>query len=172
MESNAWVENVSTVQRLYAAFGRGDIGSVIAALSPDVVWGEPDNPFNPAAGTWRGHAGFLEWASIGRQSEEILQLEPRQFIAQGDMVAVVGHTACIARPTGRGYETDFVHLVTLRGERSLASKNSSTPMWRPKPSDRESSAATTVELAQHRPGAARVPRAEFVAGPLTRAEGP
>ena len=115
MESNAWVENVSTVQRLYAAFGRGDIGSVIAALSPDVVWGEPDNPFNPAAGTWRGHAGFLEWASIGRQSEEILRLEPRQFIAQGDMVAVVGHTACIARPTGRGYETDFVHLVTLRG---------------------------------------------------------
>ena len=115
MESNAWVENVSTVQRLYAAFGRGDIGSVIAALSPDVVWGEPDNPFNPAAGTWRGHAGFLEWASIGRQSEEILRLEPRQFIAQGDMVAVVGHTACIARPTGRSYETDFVHLVTLRG---------------------------------------------------------
>ena len=29
-------------------------------------------------------------------------------------MAVVGHTTCRARPTGRIYETDFVYLITFR----------------------------------------------------------
>jgi ketosteroid isomerase-like protein len=37
----------------------------------------------------------------------------RRFVAQDDTVAVVGHTRCVAKPTGKSYETDFVHLVTL-----------------------------------------------------------
>jgi len=53
-------ENVKLVQDVYRAFGKRDIPTMLAALSPDVEWGEPENPFNPAAGTWHGHAGFLE----------------------------------------------------------------------------------------------------------------
>ena len=30
--------NVSQIQSLYAAFGRGDIAPIIAALAPDVDW--------------------------------------------------------------------------------------------------------------------------------------
>jgi ketosteroid isomerase-like protein len=109
------VSNANTllVQGLYTAFGRGDIGSVLALLSEDVEWSEPENPFNPAAGTRRGHEGFLEWARIGKEAEDILALEPRRFLAHGDMVAVIGHTTCRARPTGRTYDSDFVHLVTI-----------------------------------------------------------
>ena len=102
------------VQDVYRAFGKRDVPTMLAALSPDVEWGEPENPFNPAAGTWHGHAGFLEWVRIGSQSEEILVLEPRHFLADGDKVAVVGYTKCLAKPTGRTYETEFVHLISLR----------------------------------------------------------
>ncbi len=98
---------------MYVAFAARDIPSVLAALHPDVEWSEPDNPVNPAAGVHHGHAGFLEWATIGDAAEEILALEPRRFIAQGDAVAVVGTTACRVRSTGKVYETDFVHLVTI-----------------------------------------------------------
>ncbi|HUL72766.1 MAG TPA: nuclear transport factor 2 family protein [Vicinamibacterales bacterium] len=101
------------VQDLYAAFGRGDVPALLAAISPDVEWGEPDNPFNPTAGTRRGHAGFLEWVSLGRQFEEILVLEPRQFLTGSDSVAVVGYMKCRAKATGRTYESEFVHLVTV-----------------------------------------------------------
>jgi len=83
-------------------------------LSPDVEWGEPENPHNPAAGTRHGHKGFLEWLNIGRQAEEILALEPKKFLTDIDTVAVVGYTKCIAKPTKKSYETDFVHLVTLK----------------------------------------------------------
>src|SRR4051812_31277505 len=98
--------NVAAVQALYAAFGKGDVGAILNALAPDVEWGEPDNPYNPAAGTRHGHAGFMEWLRLGREAEEVLVLEPRQFLTGGDAVAVVGHTKCLARPTGRTYETD------------------------------------------------------------------
>jgi ketosteroid isomerase-like protein len=105
---------IRTVQEVYAAFARRDVQAILAVLSPDVEWGEPANPFNPAAGTRRGHAGFLEWLQIGRASEEILALEARQFLADTESVAVVGHTKCLAKPTGKTYETDFVHLVTFK----------------------------------------------------------
>jgi ketosteroid isomerase-like protein len=105
---------IATVQAIYSAFARRDVQAILAVLSPDVEWGEPANPYNPAAGTRHGHQGFLEWLQIGRQSEEILALEPRQFLTGGDSVAVVGYSRCRAKPTGRIYETDFVHLVTFR----------------------------------------------------------
>jgi hypothetical protein len=106
--------NVEIVQRIYAAFGRRDIPAILAMLSPDVEWGEPPNPFNPAGGTRRGHEGFLEWIEIGRQSEDIVVLEPRKMLVDDDSVAVVGFMRCRAIPTGKEYESDFVHVVTLQ----------------------------------------------------------
>jgi hypothetical protein len=108
------MSNLAVVQAVYAAFARRDMQAVLAHVSPDVVWSEPENPFNPASGTRHGHAGFLEWARIGREAEEIEVLEPRLFLTSEDAVAVVGHLRCRARPTGRVYESDFVHLVQFR----------------------------------------------------------
>jgi ketosteroid isomerase-like protein len=111
--AEALPRHVPMVRALYAAFARGDIPTLLGMLSPDVEWGEPDNPLNPAAGTRRGHDGVLEWLRIGKEAEEILVLEPRQFLVGGDTVAVAGHMKCRARATGRVYESDFVHLVTI-----------------------------------------------------------
>jgi uncharacterized protein len=107
-------QNIQIVQKVYLAFSKRDIPAILAVLSPDVEWSEPSNPFNPAGGTRRGHSGFLEWAQIGNQSEDILILEPRQFLAQDNTVAVVGYMKCRAKSTGKVYESDFVHLVTMK----------------------------------------------------------
>jgi ketosteroid isomerase-like protein len=106
--------NVRVVQEMYAAFANRDIGALLAVISPEVEWGEPDNPHNPAGGTRHGQSGFMEWVRIGSQSESILVLEPRRFLTDADSVAVVGYTKCLAKPTGRTYETDFVHLITFK----------------------------------------------------------
>jgi uncharacterized protein len=108
------MSNVAVVQKVYAAFARRDMKAILEHLSPDVVWSEPENPFNPAAGRRHGHAGFLEWARIGREAEDVEVLTPRLFLTNEDAVAVVGHMRCRARRTGRAYESDFVHVVTFR----------------------------------------------------------
>ena len=107
-------ENVKMILQLYAAFAKRDIHAIIEMLDPDVEWGEPANPFNPAGGTRHGHKGFLEWLNIGRQAEDILVLEPRKILTDADSVAVVGYMKCRAIPTGKTYESDFVHLVTFK----------------------------------------------------------
>ena len=108
------LNNTQIVQNLYQAFNKGDIGAIFAVLSPDVTWMEPDNPYNPAGGTRHGHAGFLEWVQVGKHSEDILALDLQKFIAQGDTVAVTGHMKCRPKATGKIYESDFVHLITLK----------------------------------------------------------
>jgi hypothetical protein len=106
--------NIKIVKQLYAAFSNRDIPAILEMLSPDVEWGEPPNPYNPAGGMRRGHAGFLKWVDIGRQAEDILVLEPRKMLVDEDSVAVVGFIKCRVIATGKTYESDFVHLVTLR----------------------------------------------------------
>lgn len=73
-----------------------------------------EDPFNPAAGTYRGHEGFLAWVQTGRDAEDVELLEPSQFLSSEDAVAVVGRMRGRAKTTGRAYESDFVHVVTLR----------------------------------------------------------
>ena len=106
-------QNIAVVRSLYAAFATRDVPRLLAMLSTNVEWAEPANPFNPAAGTRRGHAGFLEWLRIGHEAEEVLVLEPRDFLANTQAVAVVGYARCRVRATAREYTTEFVHLVTL-----------------------------------------------------------
>jgi ketosteroid isomerase-like protein len=114
---NSQEENIRIVQQLYAAFAERDINTIVGLLSSEVEWGEPENPFNPAGGTRHGHQGFLEWLNIGRQAEDIQVLEPRKMLTDYDSVAVVGYMKCLAIPTGKTYESDFVHLVTIKGGR-------------------------------------------------------
>lgn len=106
--------NVEAVKRLYRLFGERDIPGILGMLSPDVEWCEPPNPYNPCGGMHRGHEGFLAWARIGREAEEILALDVHRLLADADSVAAVGFTRIRASRTGRIYETDFVHLVTFR----------------------------------------------------------
>lgn len=107
-------QNILFVKALYEAFARRDVPGILARLSPAVEWGEPPNPYNPAAGTRHGHEGFLEWLSVGNEAEEILALEPKEFLANLSSVAVVGYTKCRVRSTGKVYETEFVHLIALK----------------------------------------------------------
>jgi len=115
--TNAAAENAATVQALYSDFARRDVAAILARLADYVVWAEPANPWNPAAGTRYGHAGFLEWARIGSASEEILSLDVHRVIADADTAVVIGHSRCRVRATGKTYDTDFIHLVELRDGR-------------------------------------------------------
>jgi hypothetical protein len=107
-------ENIIIVEQLYELFEKKDIGTILELISQDVEWGEPENPYNPAGGTRFGHQGFLEWINIGKENEEILILEPKKMLADADTVAVFGYIKCLAIPTQKIYESDFVHLWVIK----------------------------------------------------------
>ena len=96
---NTSEKNLASVKQLYDAFSRKDISTLLELLHDDVEWGEPENPYNPAGGTRKGHAGFLEWLNIGKNAEDILQLNPQRFLTDTDSVAVIGNMRCKAIKT-------------------------------------------------------------------------
>ncbi len=106
--------NLAKAQALYDAFFRKDIPAMLQLLHEAVEWGEPTNPHNPAGGTRHGHAGFMEWLNIGRESEEILELHPQRFLSDDDAVTVVGSMKCKVIHNQKIYESDFVHLIVFQ----------------------------------------------------------
>ncbi len=107
----------SLVAKAYRAFAERDIPGLIALLDPAVEWGEAENPLIPSAGMRRGIEGVLEWLRIGRETEDIRSFEVHRLLVDGDMAAAVGRMRVVARPTGKTYEMDFVHLVTVADDR-------------------------------------------------------
>ena len=82
--------NIETVQRLYADFGRGDIPALLAALDPAVEWINAGPDAIAYAGTRHGWAPVREFFETLEASIEVRTFEPREFLAQGDRVVVLG----------------------------------------------------------------------------------
>ena len=106
--------NIEVIQAAYACFGRGDVAGILDRLTDDVVWQVAAVENAPFTGTRHGKAGAAEFFQLMSEAEETTLFEPREFIAQGDKVAVIGHYAGRVKSTGRAYETYWVQVFTLQ----------------------------------------------------------
>ena len=70
-------------------------------------------PHVPTAGERRGRKSVGEFFRIVGESVDFSRFEPREFVAQGDKVVALGHYAA-KTPSGRGFESDFVMVFTVR----------------------------------------------------------
>src|SRR5262245_61102542 len=108
--------NTQIVQDAYASFGRGDIASVLSRLADDVDW-QPvygAASYVPTAGRRAGKAAVAEFFTTLSKAISFSLFEPREFIAEGDRVTVLGRSEGTALPTGRAVKTDWVMIFTLR----------------------------------------------------------
>ena len=80
--------NVRTVKDFFAAMGKGDGEALLALVAEDIEWIIPGEDW-PLAGTYRGHAGLARLLKTASGSLET-STEPREFVAQGDRVLVIG----------------------------------------------------------------------------------
>lgn len=99
--------NIEIVQRLYADFGRGDIPALLAALDPEVEWINAGPDAIAYAGTRHGVAQVQAFFAALAASIEVQTFEPREFLAQGDRVIVLGGWSGRVRATGRGYASEW-----------------------------------------------------------------
>jgi ketosteroid isomerase-like protein len=102
------------VQQGYEAFGRGDIPALLDLLTDDVEWTLQGPSVIPFAGTRYGREGVAEFFSVLDETLEFEQFEPREIVAQGDTVVVVGIERSLSKATGRKIEHEWAHVNTLR----------------------------------------------------------
>jgi ketosteroid isomerase-like protein len=107
--------NAQVVKDAYAAFGRGDIPAILAMLDDNVAWHalKGAEGVAPQAGIRRGKASVTQFFTILASTTEFTVFEPREFIAQGDKVAVVGYYEVNVKTTGRSVASDWVMVFTL-----------------------------------------------------------
>ena len=108
------MNNLQIVQDAYGKFGSGDVAGLIGLLSDDVDWRVPEIENASFAGARRGHQAMVEFFTALVTEEDITQFEPTEFIDGGDKIVVLGKSAATVRETGRSYQTDWVHIFTIK----------------------------------------------------------
>lgn len=107
--------NVETVKDFFVAIGSGDRDKVLTLAAEDIEWIIPGEDW-PLAGTHRGHAGLVEFFKTASGAMET-STEPREFVAMGDRVLVVGYATGRVKATGKAFEDHFVFVITVRDGR-------------------------------------------------------
>jgi ketosteroid isomerase-like protein len=107
-------ENTTVVKATYAAFKSGDFDTLFASYASDVQWEVYGPKSLPTAGTWNGIDGIKAFFATLDREMSVRSFENREYIAQGDQVVVLGDYAWTAKTTGRPFESNFAHVVTLK----------------------------------------------------------
>ena len=105
-------KNIQTVKDFFAAIGRGEREALLALVAEDIEWIIPGEDW-PLAGTRHGHAGLANLLETASRSMET-STEPREFVAKGDWVLVVGYAKGKIKATNKTFEDDWVFAITVR----------------------------------------------------------
>ncbi len=105
---------VYVVQQAYDAFGRGDVPAILALVAEEVFWRFCGPRNLPYTGTFRTRKDVARWFASIPTVDDVQAFEPREFIPAGERLTVLGWERTAARPSGKVFESDWVHVFTVR----------------------------------------------------------
>jgi len=113
--------NVTLVQSLYGAFGRGDIGTIVDAVTPDVHWESTGRRSDfPTLGIRRGQNEVREFFDTVGKELKFSEFTPKEFYAAEEKVFVLGHYTMTVSRTGKLVDSDWIHVFTIRNGKVTA----------------------------------------------------
>ncbi len=104
MAASRQEENAELVHRGVDAYNRGDIETVLHLLDADIEVHTAPGLIN--AGTYRGHDGFLQWATQWVEAWEEFRIEVESIEPVGDDLVVAGIRQ-LGRGAGSGVEVEM-----------------------------------------------------------------
>ena len=111
-------DNIKSIQAVYEAFGVGDVGSILNAVSDDVDWASDTSstaaPWNGARHGKDGVASFFE--AFG-SAMEVAEFTPLTFAGNEDAVLTVVHFQAKARSTGKEVDMNLHHYFRFRDDK-------------------------------------------------------
>ena len=110
------MDNVTLLKNLYDAFAKGDIPTVLGAMSADIRWHEAEsNPYMPSGDAWVGPDAVLnnlfmklgaEWDGFG--------VHPKSFHAAGGSVIVEARYSGKYKATGKSLDAQVCHVWDVK----------------------------------------------------------
>jgi len=116
MQNSETQDTRALVERLFAAYERGDSQQLFDHVAEDVHWTITGN--NPLSGEYRNKSEFIEatYERLATVLKEPVRPRVRRIIAEGDLAVVEwhGHATCIV---DRPYDNDYCWVIRVAGER-------------------------------------------------------
>ena len=106
--------NIALIHKMYAAFGSGDVQTILDHVAPDAEWINHGPTTIPYAGSRKGTAQIREFFQAIADSTTAGRVNARDFIARGDMVIATGRYTAKVRNTGADIDTPIAHFFTVR----------------------------------------------------------
>jgi len=110
--------NLATTQSIYEAFGKGDMGAILAQVSDAARWEAwEDNRAQQAGVPWlaprSGKAGAQAFFEVVGGGFEIRDFQVREMMAGGNQVAVTVLMDATLRATGKHLRDEELHVWTF-----------------------------------------------------------
>ena len=112
-------EALATVEKMFAAFGSGDLDKFRETVSEDTVWIYHGTQEIPKA-TYEGKDRATTFIRNILTKTEVLRFEPQEFICEGNRVVVTGEEHQRVKATGKELKQKWVQVYTV--ENSLITR--------------------------------------------------
>jgi len=107
--------NITTVQAIYEAFGRGDVDAILERLTDDVDWAsEADSEIAPWHGVRRGKDQVPSFFEALGATIDVTEFTPLTFASNATDVLVVIRFGLTVRENGNSGSMDLHHWWRLR----------------------------------------------------------
>jgi hypothetical protein len=111
-------DNIKTVQAMYEAFSRGDIGAIQDNVTDDVDWATDTNSTGaPWYGVRHGKDGVATFFEAFGSSMEVDEFMPLSIAASDDAVLSVVRFRARGRSTGKAIDANLHHYFKFRGNK-------------------------------------------------------
>jgi ketosteroid isomerase-like protein len=103
---------LTTVEKMFAAFGSGDLEKFGETVSEDTLWIYHGTQEIPKA-TFEGKDRATIFLNNILTQTEVLSFEPQQFICEGNMIVVLGQEHQRVKASGKELRQKWVQVYTV-----------------------------------------------------------
>ena len=102
-------DNIATVQKIYEAFGRGDVATILDQVTEDVDWASEPNGTAPWHGVHKGKGEVPKFFEAIGANLEVTEFTPLTFAANDHDVLTVVRFGMRIPATGKQGTMDLHH---------------------------------------------------------------
>jgi ketosteroid isomerase-like protein len=109
------METVREIARdVYKRFAEGDVDGFLALCADDIEWIVNGPASLEKCKAFKGRSGVQQFLSILGESWEFSSFTPREFIAEGETVVVLGEETGSDKKSGIPFENRWAHVFDVR----------------------------------------------------------
>jgi len=108
---------LQVVRDVYERFAEGDIPGFLDLCAGNIEWVVNGPVTLEKCRTFKGRSGVQEFLDILGESWEFSAFAPKQFVADGPTVVVLGEEKGKDKKSGKQFENRWVHVFDVKDER-------------------------------------------------------